>query len=78
MIDSIIDQTVTAKDIKILLDYDFQENAETDLVALLFYINFLKLENSETDEPDEPTPRGKSKATAKTSRKRQKYIVPNL
>ena len=82
MIDAIIDQTVTAKDIKILLDYDFQENAETDLVALLFYINFLKLENSETDsetdEPDEPTPRGKSKATGKTSRKRQKYIVPNL
>jgi hypothetical protein len=78
MIDAIIDQTVTAEDIKILLDYDFQENAETDLVALLFYINFLKLENSETDEPDEPTPRGKSKATGKTSRKRQKYIVPNL
>ena len=77
MIDAIIDQTVTAEDIKILLDYDFQENAETDLVALLFYVNFLKLENSETDEPDEPTPRGKSKATGKTSRKRQKYIVPN-
>ena len=77
MIDMIIDQTVTAEDIKTLLDYDFQENAETDLVALLFYVNFLKLENSETDEPDEPTPRGKSKATGKTSRKRQKYIVPN-
>ena len=40
MIDAIIDQTVTAKDIKILLDYDFQENAETDLVALLFLHQF--------------------------------------
>ena len=78
LIDKIIAQTLTAKDVKTLFDgYDGQY-ADADLLVLLFYINFLKLENSETDEPDEPTPRGKSKATAKTSRKRQKYIVPNL
>ena len=82
MIDAIIDQTLTAKDVKTLLDDYEGEYADADLVLLLVYINFLKLENSEedseTDEPDEPTPRGKSKATGKTSRKRQKYIVPNL
>ena len=81
MIDAIIDQTLTAKDVKTLLDGYDAHDADADLVLLLVYINFLKLENSEedseTDEPDEPTPRGKSKATGKTSRKRQKYIVPN-
>ena len=82
LIDKIIAQTLTAKDVKTLLDDYEGEYADADLVLLLVYINFLKLENSEedseTDEPDEPTPRGKSKATGKNSRKRQKYIVPNL
>jgi hypothetical protein len=81
LIDAIIAQTLTAKDVKTLFDGYDAHDADADLVLLLMYINFLKLEESEeeseTDEPDEPTPRGKSKATAKTSRKRQKYIVPN-
>jgi hypothetical protein len=81
MIDKIIAQTLTAKDVKTLFDGYDAHDADADLVLLLVYINFLKLEeseeDSETDEPDEPTPRGKSKATGKTSRKRQKYIVPN-
>ena len=81
LIDAIIAQTLTAKDVKTLFDGYDAHDADADLVLLLVYINFLKLEESEeeseTDEPDEPTPRGKSKATAKTSRKRQKYIVPN-
>ena len=81
LIDAIIAQTLTAKDVKTLFDGYDAHDADADLVLLLVYINFLKLEESEeeseTDEPDEPTPRGKSKATGKTSRKRQKYIVPN-
>ena len=81
LIEAIIAKTLTAKDVKTLFDGYDAHDADADLVLLLVYINFLKLEESEeeseTDEPDEPTPRGKSKATAKTSRKRQKYIVPN-